>query len=137
MKDPLDEKPAHWEPDGSERQMYRDVTSGDLGYLVRRGGRTMWRMDRPSQEIVRPYHEMSHAPEGTHRPLSRWQAVRVAYEADRGLCKLLGMHNEARAEWPSLSEDERLRWRDSGPTDRPERIRLYRAVTHAMREFTD
>jgi hypothetical protein len=96
--------------------------------MVRREGKDCIRLDRPNQEVVRPFREGEWSPVREFRPLTRLQLVQVAYEADRKLCFFLGLHAEARREWNAMRENDRLAWADHGPGGGAGRKELFRAI---------
>jgi len=124
--------PDDWDPAEDARVYYRDTQTGDLGWLVKRGGKTMVKLDRPMQDLVRPFRKTVWQADAQHRPLTKHQVTRVAFEADKMLCLALGMHSKAKAEWESLTDQQRIEWVEQGPSDRVERVRLYRGVMSAM-----
>jgi hypothetical protein len=125
-------KDAHWDPADHERSYYRHVMTGDLGWMVRRDGKDCIRLDRPNQEIVKPFREQEWIPEHEHRPITRLQLVQIAYEADRKLCFFLGLHADARKEWASMREQDRLRWAQHGPGAGPGRQLLFTRIMAAL-----
>lgn len=136
--DPLTEVlglPSEWDPAESERIWYRDIQKGDLGYLVRRNGKTMVRLDRPMEDLVRPFRKNVWQADKEHRPITRHQVAKVAFEADKALCKVLGLHDKARREWQDLPEDMRIAWVEKGPEDRLERTRVYRGMMAALSPY--
>lgn len=128
--------PPTWDPPSEEERVYyRDIQTGDLGYMVRREGKACIRLDRPLQEIIRPYRKNQWKPDVEHRPLTKFQVTRIAFEADRQLCLTLGLHDKAKREWMSLTDEQRIAWSDGGPTDKVERVKLYRSVMKALSPF--
>lgn len=123
---------SNWDPPERERTWYRNRESGQLAYLVTRGGKSMIRLDRPDQEIVRQFHEAEWIPEVEHRPVTRAQCAQVAYEADLKLCLMLGDFQK-RQVWHNLHEDVRIRWTDKGPPARPAiRQDLFRNIMQTL-----
>ena len=118
-----------WDPLPSERTYYRSTSSGDLGYLVRRGGEDKIRLDRPMEEIIRPLRENEWQREQEFRPFARAQVAAIAFETDKLLCKMLGLHKEGKAEWLSLKDDDRIAFMQDGPAGgNPLRRDLYLAI---------
>lgn len=135
----LKENPAElkeWDPQDHERVSYRDSRTGQLGYFVRRGGKDCIRLDRGNQELIVPFVPGQWVEEGMKRPWTRAQISRVAWEADRALCHLLGDHEKARREWESMHEDDRVEWIRVGPAKPLERALLYRLVMDTVHEMT-
>jgi hypothetical protein len=135
MADLLADLPADYDPLPSARKLVRHRQSGDLGYLVKRSGKLMVRLDRPAQEILRKYSTDEWADEEQVLPLAKIHAARVAFEADKALCGALSMHKEARREWMKLPELERHRWMSVGPAAPLSRSALYRSVMAALAPY--
>lgn len=133
----MTDKPADWDPEPGEREWYRETSSGQLGYRVRRGGRDRIRLDRGSEEILRAFTPGEWSPEKERRPLMAFHLARVAFEADRALCSNIGLPENARKEWSSLSEDQKKAWLTVGPTKDPMRKRLYESIQAGMAEFKE
>lgn len=136
MKPALADLPADYEPKPSSRKLVRSKATGDLGYLVKRSGKLMVKLDRPAQEILRPYSEAEWLDEDAQLPLSKHAVASVQFEADRTLCKALGMHDHARKTWDRLTDTERQKWMSVGPAAPTERTALYRKVKEALEPFT-
>ena len=131
MTEPL---AADWDPAPQEREWYRNVATGDLGWVVRRGGAQKIRLDRASEEIIRSLNA-EWVPENEHRPMTIAQVGQVAFEADRRLCWFIGMAENAKKEWADLNDDQRIMWMQTGPTKNPMRRELYEAVTGVLRKY--
>lgn len=123
----------NWDPAPSERIYYRSAQTGDLGYIVRRGGVDKIRLDRPMEEIVMPFNESSWTPEREFKPFTWHQVAHLAFESDKLLCRMLGLHKESRREWMNLSDKERIEFEQEGPAPSGLRAELYRAVTGALK----
>jgi hypothetical protein len=131
------ELPDYFEPSPSDREWFSDAKTGDRGWLVRRDGRQYVRLDRGENETLRPYQEHGWIPLKEVRPLTRMQLSQVAFEADRKLCFYLGLHNEARREWLSLSDEARIKWMAKGPAGgHPARVKLWRHVMGCLKEWS-
>lgn len=128
-------KGEHWDPADHEKIYYRHTTTGDLGWLVRREGRDCIRFDRPSHEMVRVFKEDEWIAEREHRPLTKYQLTQIAFEADKKLCFFLGLHSEARRDWLSLRDEDRIRWAEKGPPPRGGRRELWQAVMASLERF--
>lgn len=124
-----------YDPDPHDRQWFRQARDGQLGWMVRRNGQDYIRLDRPQQEILRPYRKSEWIAEEEIRPMTRAQLAQVAFEADRALCRFLGDHGQAKAEWLSLRDEARRTWIEEGPSSRLERRKLYQAIMIALGEF--
>lgn len=131
--DVLDEPlAADWDPKPSERDYYRKLPTGDLGYLVRRDGKDCIRLDRPHQEIIVPFREGEWKAEHEAHKWSRAQVAKIAFEADRELCHALQIFDKAKKDWRSLHEDERLAWMSKGPKSPALRVKLYAAIMEVL-----
>jgi hypothetical protein len=118
-----------------KRRYYRHTKTGDRAYLILVGGKEHIRLDRPNEEIVRPFNDSEWIEERSEAPLSPAQVAQVAFEADKKLCAFLGLHLTARKEWASLLDRERIAWMQDGPDDAM-RQRLWGAIMGAMDVFT-
>lgn len=126
--------PPDWDPDPWARIHVRDPQTNDLGWIVRRGGVESVKLDRPEHDIVMPYASRAWIQVVEHRMASRAQLAEVAFMADRGLLRLLGMHGKARQEWVSLTEKQRAAWIEEGPSEPPIRRFLYQAIVGVLEE---
>lgn len=126
--------PDNWDPPAHRRKYVRSTRTGDLGYFVRRDGKDCIRLDRPSEEIVKAYTgQQDWVDEQAARPISDHQMGRVCFEADRALCLALGLHGDARREWISLTDAQRIHWMKEGPDDHPRRRALYLLLQNFLR----
>lgn len=123
-----------YDPPGHERVYYRHTITGDLGYLVRREGKDYIRLDRPAQDISKPFLAAEWIAEQEYRPLSRMQLVQIAFEADKKLCILLGLHDEGRKQWLNLRDEERIAWAAGGPPAKGGRKAVFLALMKALEE---
>jgi hypothetical protein len=128
---------ADWDPKTeAARQLVRSAQTGELGYLVRRGGASMVKLDRPnSPEILRRYTPGDWLPEDTQRPLAALHAARIAFEADKALCRELGMRAHSMRDWAKLRDGERQLFTTTGPKSPPARAVLYASIMAAMKNF--
>lgn len=126
----------HWDPKPQEREWYREAATGQLGWLVRREGQDKIRLDREAEEILRKLDTSVWVPQLEHRPLNTANAAMVAFDADRSLCRHVGLMENSRKEWASLSDDQRIAWMTDGPTTHPIRAALFRAVQEALEPHT-
>ena len=120
--------PDNWDPLPAERQYYRHASTGDLGWIVRRDGKDKIRLDRANQEIVRPFDAADWTEEQEWKPFSRTQISHYAWECDKGVCRLLGLHKEAKREWLSLNDADRIEWMKLGPGPGNLRAEIYEAI---------
>jgi hypothetical protein len=115
--------------DPPRKRWYRSKRDGQLGYMVERHGREMIKLDRPAQDLVEPFNSSMWEPVSADRPVTRQQVARIAFEADRALCRMLAIHGESRKEWIGLSDKDRIAWVANGPpADPPIRRRFYEHV---------
>lgn len=121
-----------WNPKKHERSWFTHITTGDLGYLVRREGKDAIRLDRPGVDEIRPFTVADWIPKSEHRPMSPAQLAQIAFEADRGLCRALGMFDHAKQEWLSLSQEKKKAWIEVGPSRPIERKSLYAAIMKTL-----
>lgn len=127
--------PRDWDPKPQERTWYRETVTGQSGYLVRREGRDMVRMDRgPDVEIVRPLNG-EWQPEKNHKPLTPAHVGQVCFEADRCLSRFNGNANNVRRNWLDLTDKQRQMWIETGPQNDPMRKGLYEAVRASLGRF--
>jgi hypothetical protein len=114
--------------DPPTKRFYRRRSDGQLGYMVERHGREMIKLDRKHDE-VEPFSTAKWEPVSADRPISKAQVARIAFDADRALCKMLALHGEARKEWIGLSEQERIAWVSNGPpAEPPMRQEFYKLI---------
>lgn len=134
---PVVESLASWDPPERERVYYRSSGDGQLGWLVVRDGKSMIKLDRPMEDLVRPFREADWIPEKEHRPLTRAQCAQVAYEADLKLKLMLGMFDAKRTPWQNLHEEVRIKWAVDGPPGPPAvRRDVFRAIMGALSRVT-
>lgn len=123
-----------WDPELGMREWYTHRSTGDRGFMVRRGGKEMIRLDRPMDpHAVRPMSADWLRDEGW-RPITVHQRAQVAFEADRALCRALGMHEDAKKNWNELSDGARMRWTTTGPLEEP-RAGLWEAIMEELRDL--
>lgn len=109
--------------------MVRRKRDGQLGEIIDRHGREWVRLDRPNEEILVPYSGPDEwPPERDERPLTTAQVRRIAFDADRALCRAMGDYATSRKQWESLSDKERMEWLDQGPPKVGKRKALWDAV---------
>lgn len=130
------ELPPEWNPPKGHEELVRNTRTGELGWLVRRSGQSMVRLDRPNQEILHRYVESDWLPEVPRRPLARAHLARVALEADRELCRALGNHDGALRTWQRMDEYARKKWVEKGPAGNSARMALYAAIMGALEPYT-
>lgn len=124
----LEPKPRVW---------YRHVNSGQRAYLVKQNGVQMIRLDRPSEDITKPFDPTQWIPDSETRPMTRAQIAQICKVADRQLCHFLGLAKLAKREWFDMKEKERVEWIEGkGPLDPPARQRLFRVMYDEMEPWT-
>lgn len=97
--------------------------------MVEVNGKEVIRLDRGKSEELVPYRDNIWQPVDSDRPVTRQQVARIAFDADRQLCKQLALHGEARIEWASLTDAARIKFvKDGPPADPPLRRKLYEAI---------
>jgi hypothetical protein len=123
------------DPDPDERFWYRHVTTGDVGYLVRRGGKSMIRFDRVNEEILRPFNKNEWVEDRDFRPMTQSQVSQVCFEADKMFCRALGLADAGRREWLNLSDDKRIEWMNRGPSHDQRRHGLWSVMMTYLKAF--
>ncbi len=126
------EEPDEVIPPSHERHYYRSTTTGDLGFMITQEGQPFIMLDRPNERIIKPWRKHEWIVELEHRPMTEAQIAQVAFEADKKLCLLLGMHDKATREWMSLYEEQRIEWTTDGPKGNRYREHLYRSIMDVL-----
>lgn len=126
--------PGNQDPTPDRRVYYRNVSTGDRGYMVKRHGADHIRFDRPGSDQTRLFKADEWTLEAQSRQLPAHEVAQVAFQADRQLCKVLGKLQESRKGWIDLDNEERVRWVKEGPKVPADsmRARVWRAVVTAM-----
>lgn len=124
-----------WDPEPAERSYYSHAVTGDYGWMVRRDGKDAIRMDRPGTEDIRTFTPTEWVAKTDVRPLQLSQLAQVAFAADRQLCRCLGLHQFAKADWASLTQEKRRAWIEKGPQNHPDRKKLYEVVMGTLRHL--
>lgn len=122
------------DPTPDRRTYYKNVATGDRGYMVRRHGADHIKYDRPGSDQTRLFNADEWTLEQQSRQIPAHEIAQVAFAADRRLCRLLGKLQESRREWLDLDNEERVRWVKEGPRVPADsmRSRVWRAVVNAM-----
>lgn len=95
-------------------------------------------MDRgPRVEDVRDYRPGDWMQDQPPATLSLVQASKVAYEADRELCKFIGLHDQGKKEWLDLHEEHRIIFMNEGPESPPLRVEMYAAIMDVLRRYAE
>lgn len=105
----------HEEPAESEREYFRNTETGELAYLVRQAGKRKLRLNRPNEVILRAFNEAFWVKDEQRYDLLPMQRALVALEADKALCKLLGLIPQSRRDWTRMRDQERISWLENGP----------------------
>lgn len=134
-------------PPPSAREWYRHSQTGDRGYkIVGPDGKDYLRYDREAggrnrsgfaDRLFNSIEKANWVPDNEHRPMTKFQVARIAFEADKMLLMALGRHDLARAEWLMLKPATRLRWADDGPSKDPLRKKLWHAIMGAVGDLAD
>jgi hypothetical protein len=122
-----------WDPELGERTWFTHRLTGERGYLIRRDGEDRIRLDRPNDPYAIRKKEADWVQDESWRPITVNQRAQIAFEADRALCRALGLHAEAKRNWNELRDDDRIRWTGTPPKDET-RARLYAAVMEALED---
>lgn len=125
---------GHSDPPKAEREWFSHKQSGDRGYKVIREGKEHIRLDRPMEEITYPFNPSMWDPDEQYRPMSVAQIAQVAFEADRKLCFWLGVPDQSKKEWASLTDKQRQFWMTEGPKQ-TQRKELYAGIFASQRPF--
>ena len=121
----------NWEPAPHERQWFRNVNSGERGYLVRTDGKDMIRLDRPTETNDKIYRPSDWVSDVQERPLTAYQLARVRFEADKFLRYFTGNPQSLKDDWLNLTDEQRQLWIKRGPR-KPERADLWKAIGVAL-----
>lgn len=125
------------DPKPSDRVYYRSSEDGQRAYLVRRAGKDMLKLDRPMEEILRPF-DGNWKPDVQQHPLTKHAVGKVAYDADVALRRAMGVHMKPQeTEWLSMKEQARIKWMESGPASGDVREDLYDAIMGTLSSLTD
>jgi hypothetical protein len=125
-----------YDPPPDKRRYFRHSSTGDLAYLVTRGGKEHIKFDRPFDPTVMPFREAEWKEEPHAEPMAPGQAVQVAFAADKVLCRYLGLPLKAKTEWAGLNDKERSAWIANGPVAPAARQELYAAIRKVLEPYT-
>jgi hypothetical protein len=118
-----------------ERVKYRSRTTGDRGYVYQDGDRVRIKLDRPNDDVSRPFVASEWIEEVEVRNFTPMQMAQVAFVADRLLCTFLGLHADAKLDWISLKEERRIEFMKKGPRGAAIRAELFEAVMTVLRRY--
>lgn len=68
--------------------------------------------------------------------MSAMQVAQVQFEADKKLCAFIGRPGEAKKNWLSLRDRERIDWVERGPKGVPAREELWAFIKQALEPQT-
>lgn len=136
MSDPFSDQSDEWDPLPHERIYYTHVLSGDLGWLVRREGKDVIKLDRPGLDEVRPFSASDWNLRHEVRPMAPGQVAKVMFEAHKALMLALAIHDKSKVEWADLSPEKRRAWIERGPTKPPIAAALYAAIKRTLAPLT-
>lgn len=123
----------NWDPQPQDRLYYREKMTGRVGFLVRREGVDVVRLEGIEPEQTKPL-DYQWEPARKFRSLRKPNVAQIAFEADRCLCRFIQRHEHVHRKWHELSEAQRERWLERGPKDHPLRAKLFKAIQEALRE---
>jgi hypothetical protein len=121
--------------EASPRVWYRSRTTGDRGYVYQDGERTRIKLDRPNEDVSRPFIMGEWIEEAEVRRFTPMQLAQVAFVADRQLCTFLGLHTEAKLDWISRREQDRIKFMKHGPKGASIREELFSAIMGVLRGY--
>jgi hypothetical protein len=124
----------NFDPAPQEREWYRQVSSGELGWLVKRDGIEKIKMNRPDEDLVVPYRQGEWVPENEHRPMTIAQVAEICFVADRRLVTFT-VNPGLKKDWVDLTDEMKIQWMEKGPKKEQKRVALYKAITEALRPF--
>ena len=125
-----------WDPEPNERTYYRSQGSADRGWLVRRDGIDCIRLDRPMQDISRPYKAHEWLPEKEQHPLAPIAKAKIAFALDHELCQAIGLIKNSRKGWLDLTDDKKVEFMERGPAAGPDiRLKMYALVMEGLKEL--
>lgn len=105
--------------------------------MVRREGKDMIRLDREMEEILHPMDMGIWKADQQVHPINQHQLAQIAFMADRELCRVTGRTIEAKKDWLSLREQERVAWLQHGPDTGDIRDDLYDAIIGTLKVLQD
>lgn len=125
-----------WDPKDGERCWMSHSLTGEKGWIVKRNGRIHVRFNHGDWETTRAYNATQWIADKQHRHFNRQQIVKVAFEADRELCMLLGERKLAMRTWNKLTDAQRRSWMDKGPKRLKVREELYKMIVNHLEKVT-
>lgn len=110
---------------------YRSNLTGQRGVLVETTEGPRIQFDNRDKELVKFTHEWQ--PEQVRAKMTRMQASRIAWAADRELAQLLGDPQDKRRDWLNIDDEVRIDFAARGPNAGEVRCNLYRAIMEAVK----
>jgi hypothetical protein len=123
-----------WDPAPQEKEWFRESSSGNLGWKVKRDGIWKIRLDRAMEEVIRPYRDGEWVPEKEKRPMTVAQVGEICFLADRRLITYTESPG-LKKDWHDLSDDLKIQWMERGPTKGDMRVSLYKGIKEALAPF--
>jgi hypothetical protein len=124
------------DPTADRRTYYRNVATGERGYMVQRHGADHMKWDQPGHDRTQLFKADDWVLEAVSRQMAAHEVAQIAFEADRRFQRALGKLMDSRTEWVDLSNDERNRFIKEGPRCKPgsKRSRLWVAIVTVLTE---
>lgn len=123
------------DPTPDRRVYYRNLATGDRGYLVQRHGADHMKLDRGENgaDETRLFKPGEWQLEETQRGMNAHEIAQIAFEADKRYCKAKGKVKESKLEWLNLHDEERILWVKQGPPRADDtRRRLWSAIVKVL-----
>lgn len=124
-----------WDPQPSERTYYRSREDGQRGWLVKRDGKDMVRLDRASEVIILPIDKFD--PDRQLHVMSKHQAAKIAFVADRALCAATGDYKASKVDWLDLTDKQRIKFMNNGPNVGGFRDEFFEGIMGLLKDLTD
>lgn len=118
-----------------ERKFVRHSTTGDLGEVVVRDGKDVVLRTVAGKELLVGYNPNDWYAEDNHHPMTKMQRAKIAFVADRELCRWLGLMRKARVDWIELTDEQKIEFCEKGPHGTPERVRLWTFINKALEDY--
>ena len=110
--------------------LVKHVNDGQLGTIVESPDGLLVKLDRKTQNIFMKYHPAAWIP-ADRVGLNPMQLAAVQWAADVAIRQASGEYRVP--EWISLKEDDRIRFKDHGPTDAvPARREVFEALRRIL-----
>ena len=115
----------------TDRVYYRSIHTGQRGYLVETDDGPRIRYDSQTKKVV-TFDPREWQPEVVRGPMTRMQAARIAWGADREFANYLRDPEAQRKEWLNLDDETRIDFAKYGPDAGRERQDLFYAIMNAL-----